>query len=299
MGKKISVVINTFNEEKNIARALDSLKWADEVVVCDMHSGDSTAEIAKKMGAKVVLHKPKKYVELVRNFNISQASNDWVLIMDPDEEISESLAKKLQELADIDEASFVEIPRKNIIFGKWMQNSMWWPDYNTRLFKKGSVIWGSEIHRPPRIEGNGLRLSPEEDLAIIHHHYESISQFISRMDRYTEAQSEELAKNGYKFNWVDLIHKPIGEFLSRYFANRGFEDGLRGLALGLLQAFSYLVMYLKIWEIEKFKESDIDFRKVVTEGKKAGKEINYWFKYGNLSKNQFISILQHLKNKFI
>lgn len=295
---KISVVINTFNEEKNIARALGSLKWADEVVVCDMYSSDQTAEISKKMGAKVVLHKPKKYVELVRNFNISQASNDWILILDPDEEISESLAKKLQDLVDIEEASFVEIPRKNIIFGKWMQNSMWWPDYNIRLFKKGSIIWGEEIHRPPKTEGNGLRLAPEEGFAIIHHHYESISQFISRMDRYTDAQSEELVKNGYKFNWVDIIHKPTGEFLSRYFANRGFEDGLRGLALSLLQAFSYLVMYLKVWEIDKFKEADVSFRKVVSEGKSAGKEINYWFKYGNLSDNSIIRAMQKIKNKF-
>lgn len=298
MKNKISVVLNTFNEERNIARALNSVKWVDEVVVCDMYSEDKTVEIAKKMGAKVVLHKPQKYVELVRNFNTSQASNDWILILDPDEEVSESLANKLQELVNTCEASFIEIPRKNIIFGKWMKNSMWWPDYNIRLFKKGSVIWGEEIHRPPKTEGNGLRLAPEENFAIIHHHYENISQFINRMDRYTTAQSEELVRNGYKFNWVDLIHKPVGEFLSRYFANRGFEDGLRGFALSLLQTFSYLVMYLKVWEIDKFKETDINFKKMVTESKKAGKEINYWFKYGNLSDNSIIRTLQKVKNKF-
>ncbi|MCL5072455.1 MAG: glycosyltransferase family 2 protein [Actinobacteria bacterium] len=298
MENKISVVINTFNEEKSIERALKSLKWADEVVVCDMYSEDKTAEIAKKMGAKVVLHKAQKYVELVRNFNISQAENDWILILDPDEEISESLAKEIKRIINIEDASFVEIPRKNIIFGKWMKNSMWWPDYNIRLFKKGKVVWESEIHRPPKTEGNGLRLAPEEDFAIIHHHYETISQFILRMDRYTTAQAHDLVKEGYKFNWKDLIHKPTSEFLSRFFAGRGFEDGLRGLALSLLQAFSFLVVYLKVWEENKFVESELGFGEVVNEGKKAGKEINYWFKYGNLSKNSIIRMMQKVRNKF-
>ncbi|MFA5932959.1 MAG: glycosyltransferase family 2 protein [Microgenomates group bacterium] len=298
MKNKISVVINTFNEEENIERALKSVKWADETVVCDMLSGDKTAEIAKKMGAKVVLHKPQKYVELVRNFNISQASNDWVLILDPDEEIPESLAKKIQEVTEMDGVTFAEIPRKNIIFGKWMENSMWWPDYNIRLFKKGSVVWSEEIHRPPQTEGKGFQLDSTEDLAIIHHHYESISQFITRMDRYTTAQAGELAKSGYKLNWKDLIEKPVSEFLNRYFAGRGYEDGLHGLALGLLQALSFLVMYLKVWEEEKFKEQKLQFKEVSDEGKKIGKEINYWFKYGNLSKNPIIRAFQKAKNKF-
>ncbi len=299
MGKKISVVINTINDEKNIARCLESVKWADEIVVCDMHSCDKTAEVARGMGAKVVFHSPKKYVELARNFNISQASNNWVLILDPDEEISSDLAKKLQEIADIDEISYVEIPRQNIIFGKWMKNSMWWPDYNIRLFRKVSVVWGDEIHRPPKTTGLGLRLDDEEDLAIIHHHYESISQFIKRIDRYTSVQSEELVKSGYKFNWIDLIHKPVGEFLSRYFANRGFEDGLHGLALSFLQSFSFLLMYLKVWEIEKFKEQNLSFKEVVAESKKTGREIQYWFKYGNLSNNRLYSTWQRFKNKLI
>lgn len=298
MNKKISVVINTLNEEKNITRALNSVKWANEVIVCDMHSVDDTSEIAKKMGAKVVLHKPEQYVELVRNFNIVQASNDWILILDPDEEIPDSLATILQKIADVSEVSFVEIPRKNIIFGKWMQNSMWWPDYNIRFFKKGRVEWREEIHRQPKTKGQGLHLDAEGNLAIIHHHYENISQFIHRMDRYTSVQSEELIKNGYKFKWVDLIQKPIGEFLSRYFANKGFKDGLHGLVLGLLQAFSFVVMYLKVWETEKFKEQNLGLKDVVNEGKKAGKEINYWFKYGNLSNNSVIRVLQRVKNKF-
>lgn len=297
MGKKISVVINTLNEEKNIARALTSVKWADEIVVCDMHSEDDTAEIAKKMGVKVILHKPKQYVELARNFNISQAANDWILILDPDEEISESLSKKLQEIADTDASSFVEIPRKNIIFGKWIENSMWRPDYNVRFFKKGTVVWEDKIHKPPKTKGEGLKLPADEKFAIIHHHYESISQFLSRVDRYTDVQAEELFKENYQFNWKDLISKPVSEFLGRYFANYGFKDGLHGLVLALLQAFSFFILYCKVWEKEKFKEYKIETSDLKNESKKIEEEFKYWFNHSNLSENSFRKFLQKIGNK--
>src|SRR5688572_12024024 len=96
--KGISVVINTFNEEKNIERAIKSVAWADEILVCDMHSDDNTAIIARKLGATVFLHKRVGFVEPARNFAISKASNDWILILDADEEIPGSLSDKFKEI---------------------------------------------------------------------------------------------------------------------------------------------------------------------------------------------------------
>lgn len=298
MNNKLTVIINTLNDEKIIQRVISSVSWADEILICDMESEDETVKIAKKAGAKVISCKREKYVELARNFSVSHASNDWILILDPDEEIPKILAERIREMiAKPIVSDYVEIPRKNIIFGCWMKASGWWPDYNIRLFKKGNVSWGKEIHRPPKVEGQGLKLPEEENFAIVHHHYESISQFISRLNRYTDAQAEGLIDDGYKFNWSDLINKPVGEFMSRYFVNRGFEDGLHGLALGLLQAFSYLVMYLKVWEKEKFKEQEISLADFSKESQKAGQEINYWFKYANLSKNPFKRFIQKAKNR--
>ncbi len=295
---KISVVINTWNEEKNIERAIKSVKWADEVVVCDVYSDDRTIQLAKKLGAKVVYHKKTYYVEPARNFAISKTAGDWILILDADEEIPNSLANRLKEIAlKTKQIGFVEIPRKNIIFGKWMKASMWWPDHNIRFFKKGSVEWGMEIHRPPKTQGEGIKLEEKEDYAIIHHHYDNINQFMERLNRYTSIQTNELVKNGYKFQWQDLIKKPLGEFLGRYFANRGFEDGLHGLALSLLQAFSFLVVYLKVWETEKFKEWKIGIEDLKEIKIKSSEEINYWFKYGNLSKNPFKKFFQKVKNR--
>lgn len=298
MHSKISVVINTFNEEKNIANAIKSVTWADEIIVCDMYSDDDTGVIAKKLGAKILFHKRIGFVEPARNFAISKAENNWVLILDADEEIPDSLADKIREIvAKEGVVTFVEIPRQNIIFGKTMKASMWWPDYNIRLFKKGSVTWGNKIHTRPKTEGQGLTLPDQERLAIIHHHYDSISLFLQKMDRYSSIQARELKESGYEFDWKDLISKPIGEFLSRFFANRGFEDGIHGLALSFLQAFSHFAMYLKTWEAKGFDKKELKYSEINQSFKDSGKEIAYWLKYGNLSTNKVKRTLQLIKNR--
>lgn len=299
MGNGISVVINTYNEEFNIKRAIGSIHtWADEIIVCDMHSSDKTVSIAKELGAKVVLHKYTGFVEPARNFVISKASNNWVFVLDADEEIPPSLADKIQEIIKRSNApDFVEISRRNIIFGKWMKASMWWPDYHIRLFKKGKVIWNNAIHSKPQTEGKGLTLPVEESLAIIHHNYLSISQFIERMNRYSSVQAQELKDQNIVFNWRDLIEKPLGEFLARFFAKKGYLDGLHGFALGLLQALSFLVVYLKLWEMSKFKEEKIELIQIEEEKKKSAICINYWINHSKMSKNPFKRFMQKIKNR--
>lgn len=295
---KISVIINTYNEEKNIERAIKSVQWVDEILVCDMHSDDDTALIAKKLGATVIFHKNLGYVEPARNFAISKASHEWILILDADEEIPESLAQRLKEMIQKPIVStFVEIPRKNIIFGKWVKASMWWPDYNIRFFKTGNVTWSDKIHSRPKTQGQGIALPPEERWSITHYHYDSIFQYLDRMNRYTTIQAKELIKSGYSFAWKDLIYQPLNEFLSRFFANRGFEDGLHGLALSLLQAFSFLIVYLKVWEEGRFKEERLNLLELKEIKRYAGEDIDYWFKYNSLSKNPVKRILQKAKNK--
>lgn len=261
---KISVVVNTYNEEKNISRCLESVKdFADEIVIVDMHSSDKTMEIAKRYGSRVFQHEYTRYVEPARNFALSKAQGDWVLLIDADEELPTSLAKELKEIADGERVEYVEIPRKNIIFGKWIGHSRWWPDYLIRFFKKGKVIFSDKIHVPPETSGKGIKLEAMEEKALIHYNFQSISQFVERLNRYTDIQSEELVKSGYKFVWEDLISKPANEFFSRFFAGEGYKDHLHGLALALLQGFSELVLYLKVWERSKFEEKNIkDFGSV-------------------------------------
>jgi len=274
---KISVVINTLNEEKNLPRALASIKGtAGEIIVCDMHSSDKTTEIAKKEGAIVFKHKKTGYVEPARNFAISKASGDWILILDADEEVGTNLSLSLKKIVINPKADFYRLPRKNIVFGKWIKHSRWWPDYNIRFFKKGHVSWSEIIHSVPITTGKGLDLEAKEANAITHHHYDTVEQYIQRLNRYTTAHAKLKLSEGYKFTWSDLLKKPADEFLSRYFQGQGYKDGVHGLAMAGLQAFSEFVMYLKIWQDEKFSEKKIEIDEVVSAMKDAESDVHYW-----------------------
>jgi len=277
---KISVVINTLNEEENLPRAMKSVKsFADEIVVVDMESIDKTRGIAKKHGAKVFSHKRMGYVEPARNFAISKSTGDWIFILDADEEIPSSLASKLKKLIKDSKVDYYGIPRKNLIFGKWMKHSRWWPDYNIRFFKKGAVTWENEIHSIPITMGTGDDLFAKEKYAIIHHHYQSIEQFVERMNTYTSVQAKEKKNDGYKFDWKDLIGKPVSEFNSRYFAGFGYKDGVHGLGVAGLQAFSELVLYLKLWSHST--EASRDKQLSVTEISREIKELRRRLVFGD------------------
>lgn len=298
---RISVVINTLNEEKNLPRTLASVKsLADEVVVVDMKSTDRTVEIAKKTGARVYEHKKTGYVEPARNFAIGKAAGNWVLVLDADEEIPLSLAIKLKKIADNPKVDYYRIPRKNIIFGKWMKHSRWWPDLNIRFFKKGHVSWNEIIHSVPMTQGVGADLPEKEEFAIIHHNYDSVEQYLERMNRYSDIQAKILIVGKHKFIWKDLITKPANEFLSRYFAGEGYKDGLHGLALSFLQAFSEIIVYLKVWQQEKFLEQGITLQEIEKELKEVIKQTSWWLADANIkSKGFFASLPDKISRKFL
>lgn len=298
----ISVVINTFNEEKNLPKALASVRsLADEVVVVDMKSSDDTVAIAKKAGARVYAHKRMGYVEPARNFAITKAKGEWIFILDADETIPASLIKKLKSIAGSanrrTRVNYYSIPRKNIIFGKWIKHSRWWPDNNIRFFKKGSVSWSEIIHSVPETTGEGADLAAKESFAIIHYHYDSIGQYVERMNRYTSEHAKIKTAEGYEFAWQDLIRRPVGEFLSRYFFGKGYRDGLHGLALAGLQGLSELVLHLKTWEFQKkFKPQSLDLGDVVGQIGTVQREVNYWKADAMSGKDN--GFIHRLKRKF-
>lgn len=264
--KLISVVINTLNEEKNIGRCLKSIQdFADEIVVVDMHSEDKTKEIAEEYGAKVYSHQRTGYVEPARNYAIKKAVGKWILILDADEELKESLAEKLTAIAKGEtpkKPDCVLIPRKNIIFGKWMQNSRWWPDYLPRFFRKGKIDWPEQIHQQPNLSGKNIYTLPDsENMAIVHYNYESLNQFLERNRRYAKIQALELVnQKNYQLSHKDLVILPLGEFLSRFFAGEAYKDGTHGLALSLLQAWVKLLTYLKVWEQQNYEQKSLEPR---------------------------------------
>jgi len=297
---KVSVVVNVVDEELGVlSRTLESVRgFADEIILIDMTStGSGLTKLAEKYGARAHKHKKVSYVEPVRNFSIEKASGEWILIMDPDEVLPKSLKKKLLEIVARPSADYFRIPRKNIIFGKWIKHSRWWPDYNIRFFRKGRVEWTEEIHGVPVTSGKGADLEAEGENALKHYHYNSVEQYIGRMNRYSSKHAELLVKKGYKFDWGDLIRRPTAEFLGRYFSGEGYKDGVHGLVLSLLQAFSEAVVYIKVWQNGGFEKENIKVGDVIGEMGRAEKEVSYW-QADTLIKNGRGGIKQRVKRKF-
>jgi (heptosyl)LPS beta-1,4-glucosyltransferase len=199
-----------------------------------------------------------------------------VIILDADEELSEGLKLYLKNEIKNPKFDYYKIPRKNIIFGKWMKHSGWWPDLNIRFFKKDSVVWNNNIHSVPSTKGNGLDLPQLPELSIKHRHYSSVEEYITRMNKYTTIQAKELNKKGIEFKWKDVLYKPSAEFLRRYFAEQGYKDGLHGLTLALLQVLSELVVYVKLWQKQDFRKRKISETDVYNELIIISKDFNWW-----------------------
>ena len=223
-------------EEKKLEDCIASVKkFADEIVVF-------------RIGTDIPF---TSYVETIRNKMIEKCKGDWVLILDPDERISESLIIRLKEIVKEGLYDAVKIPRKNIIFGEWIRHTNWWPDKHIRFFKKGSVFWSETIHKYPDVTGKMLELPAEENLAILHTGYLSISEFIDKQNRYSDIEAENRINNGERFSWFKFFWWPEREFLARYIKHLGFLDGTRGFILVFLMMFFKIAVLVKMWEKNK------------------------------------------------
>lgn len=278
----ISAIVHTYNEEKNIDRCLTSCKFADEIVLVDMHSRDKTIDIARDHQAKIYTHPYTGFVEPARNFGIEKAKGNYIVIVDADEEVPSFLAQYLVKAEKEGEHDFLRLPRKNLIFGKWIKHAGWWPDYQVRFFKKGKVSWIDKLHGVPITEGKGKNVEKDEKLAIVHHNYESINQYIERLNRYSLQAAKELYLDDEQFLPSKLFQKPAEEFVRRFFYLAGYKDGIYGLALSLLQSFSELAIYLKLWELEGFKEKEISLSEVDRFLKDEKKIKNHWLYHEKL-----------------
>lgn len=252
----ISVVINTLNAEKYLEECLESVKSFDEIILCDMYSTDNTIQIAKKWECKIVYHEKVGYVEPARNFAISQATGDWIFVVDADEIIPEKLASFLKDFTkEQGENNFqyttVAILRKNWFFGKFVQGD-WAIDRPIRFFKSGCVSWKNEIHLFPKIYGQIYEIpSEKEDLAMIHYQCDSINDLVNKTNVYTDFEVKKWIDSYYKFSIPSLIFEPIGVFFRMYFRQGGYKDGMHGFILALVRGFLYrFLVIVKIWEFK-------------------------------------------------
>ena len=267
------MVVQTKNAAETLESCLKSVSFADELIVVDMQSSDATRDIAKEFTENVDITDDVGYVEPARNFALEKATGDWILLVDADEVISKSLQEKITSIvnSETDVACYF-LPRKNIIFGKWVKDAGWWPDMQPRLFRAGALKWEDKIHSQPSIKGITDEFSKEESLAIIHSNYKTVSDFIDRLNRYTSITSEFDDGNELP-NTSKLVSNYRSELLNRMFKKGGIDGGYRSTLLSLLQANYELVVAAKRWEKEGCPE---DSAPAIEEFKKFNSELAYW-----------------------
>jgi glycosyltransferase involved in cell wall biosynthesis len=248
----ISAVVNTCNEERYIRQCLEHLKWADEIIIVDMYSTDKTVEICRYYTNKIYFHERTISVLYARNFAISKANGDWILVVDPDEVIPETLAKQITELINSN-PNFVAIafPWKTIFWGKWLKYS--YPvEWHTRCFKKGYVSYSPRVHSQPIIKGKVYSLPQEDKFCVIHYVLDETSGFIEKMNRYTTDEANHMHDDdGIRFRTLDLIKKPLVEFINRYFRRKGYKEGIEGFIFSVLMSIYRFITYTKLWEKNK------------------------------------------------
>jgi glycosyltransferase involved in cell wall biosynthesis len=275
---KLSIVISAFNEQKKIRACLESVKFADEIIFLDNSSTDKTSKIAKEFTKKIFVQKnePTK-IDLQKNFGIEKATGDWIFILDADELVTAELAKELKDILKHDPEGIngFWVPRQNTIFGKWMQHSGWYPDYQLRLFRKGKGKYEkTHYHEPIAVKGETGKLAEH----LVHLNYEHVGQFLYKcLQVYAPNEAEELVRKGYVFSYRDAIRLPLKEFLSRYFAREGYKDGFHGLMLSLLMAVYHFAIFAYLWEKKNFvDEKFMDREGFENEVKEASRELRYW-----------------------
>ena len=239
---KISATIITLNEERNLARAIESLRCADEILVVDSGSTDRTVEIAQKLGARVLESEWPGYANQ-KNFAAEKAFHDWILSLDADESVSEALEAEIWKLKKSGaEFDAYTMPRLAQYLGRWIRHSGWYPDRKIRLYDRRKAKWeGAYVHESLRVDGKIGRLEGN----LLHFTCASLSEHLRTMDRYTTLAAEQLLSTGEKPTWSRLILDPSWTFVQTYVLKLGFLDGLEGLAIAYMAAFYNFLKFAK------------------------------------------------------
>jgi glycosyltransferase involved in cell wall biosynthesis len=281
MTRSLSVVIITHNEEANLGRTLESVgslvkETGGEIIVVDSGSTDRTTEIARAYGAKVFTEAWKGYAAQ-KNSAIEKASGEWILSLDADEEMEETLVAEmvetlkgrweppdddslgtvevlmaLEEQADSGEEPGIRgfsIPRKNLFLGRWIKRGGFWPDRKLRLFLRGAGrLEDRAVHEIVKVSGPTLDLKN----ALIHHAYPTLAGYIGHMNKYSSLAAEQAVHEGkHGFSFINIVVRPLATFIYNYFFRLGFLDGREGLLLHLYHAAYISWKYAKVWELTR------------------------------------------------
>lgn len=251
---RISAVLITLNEEKNILPALDSVSWADEIVVVDSGSTDKTVAIAKREGARVILNEWKGF-SAQKQFAVDAASNDWIFSLDADERVSSELCSEIKKIAHSDshfDGYFV--PRLSVYMGREIRHGGWYPDRQMRFFNRKKGAWSnSVIHESFKLFAGSA--SSNLDNNIIHfsvensaHHHRMIGE------RYAPLAAKQMFDRGRRTSATRIMLAGPAAFIRSYFLKAGFLDGLPGFAIAKFAAHHAFLKHLQLWELQVNKD---------------------------------------------
>ncbi|TNF49370.1 MAG: glycosyltransferase family 2 protein [Bacteroidetes bacterium] len=253
MAQKLSAVIITFNEERNIARCIDSLEGVtDEIVVVDSFSKDSTKEICESKGVIFIENPFEGHIQQ-KNFAIDKASYDWVLSLDADEALSPELRKSILEVKE--QASFqgYRMNRLTNYCGHWVKHCGWYPDTKVRLISKHHARWtGVNPHdRLDMLNGEETGFLKGD---ILHYSYYTKEDHFKQIEYFGNIAARELFERGGKSNWVKVWTKVIAQFIKSFFLKTGFLDGWTGVLISVRSAYATYRKYVKLMELQRQNE---------------------------------------------
>lgn len=251
--QRLSVVVLTRNEEKNIASCLDTVKWADEVIVIDDNSTDDTVEIARRYTDKVMIHGLNGDFSTQRNLGNDNAGGDWILQMDADERVGGALREEIEEILEKGSGlSAFKFGRRNSFCGKFLKHGGADTHRPVRLFKRGKARFaGERIHENLTVEG----AIGDIDASIDHYNFPDISHYIETQNFYTGLEAKALFDSRGvmpdKELRRELIFGPVKLFLKIYLKKQGYRDGLLGFVFAVMSSWRRFLIYAKYWEICK------------------------------------------------
>ena len=242
---RLSVVVITLNEEERIRETLASVAWADEIVVIDAGSEDKTVALAREFTDHVIIH-PWEGFAAQKNYGIEQATGEWILSLDADEQVEPALRAEIATVLSAREASAgYRIARRNVMWGRFIRHGRLYPDWQLRLFRRGRGRFVERaVHESVQVDGDVGRLVAP----LLHRSYRDVGDFLRRADRYSTLAADDWVRAGRPFHAIELVTAPLGRFVSMFVLHRGFLDGWRGFLLAVLYAYYVFIRSAKIWE---------------------------------------------------
>lgn len=250
---RVSVIVITRDEARNVGGALESVHWADDIVVVDSGSTDDTVAVARRHTDRVVTHAWPGY-GAQKNYAAGLAAHDWVLSLDADERVTPALAHEIRGLLSAGPANQgYRIPRVTRYLGRWIRSTDWYPDRQLRLYDRRAGRWNDRrVHESVVVEGAVGRLGAE----IEHRPYRDIAHHLRTIDRYSTLAADQMRAEGRRVRWMDLVARPPLAFLRNYIARLGARDAAPGLIVSILNSYYVFLKHAKRWEQQRASGRD-------------------------------------------